>query len=177
METTTENTSPQTERYSYVSEPYSRQLPREITPEEELAIGREVAEKNATIDDLLIREAKLADEKREAAKAREELEEECRALTRFTHHGAVDAAVMCRSYHDVARMAVLVKREDTGEIVEDRPMTAEEQTLALNPPLPLPDPEPRANSPEDLGYALGKDAAEELLEPGKKKGRKRNGKH
>ncbi len=51
-------------------------------------------------------------------------------------------AVECWEKQDERRFVVELYRDDTGELVETRPMTAAERHEAINPPLPHVEPAP-----------------------------------
>lgn len=133
---TTLASEPQSGRYSFESQTYKRTLLRPITRDEEVRIAREIADKNDAIDRLMAEKERLTSEKAGVSKDIETLQDETRVLSRDVHRGQVEDAIDCRYCHDTSRLAVIVIRLDTGELVEERPMNDDEVRAAQNPTLP-----------------------------------------
>ena len=104
-----------------------------FTQEEMKTIAQEMAEAVSRLDNLEeeLQEVR-AGFKEKMAKAQKTVKQ-CAAKIRS---GWELRTIECRLEKEFATNTVRIYRQDTGELVEERAMTAEERQLALLPPLP-----------------------------------------
>jgi hypothetical protein len=111
----------------------TRSLPCTLTDAEVLERSAELAEvvtDYAEIEGEKSAHAKHFKERLDGLRSRE------RALAREISSRSVERDVECVIRQDPIRGCVETMRLDTGELIEDRPMTAEERQLAMDLPIP-----------------------------------------
>lgn len=108
--------------------PYEKYLPVNLTLEETDELGKELAEAERDLQKQI--DAKKADSSRrnEAIKSQREL---VQALTSKRINGVETRPVMCVKTTDITKNLVTIVRQDTGETVDTRALTAEERQGAM----------------------------------------------
>ena len=120
-----------------------RELPIALSEKEILARGELLAK------EVQVRERVDTERKEAAAGFRERLDKhdaEIERLAEEVESGAETQDVECALYEDGDRMLMQWVRLDTGEVIEERPMSAEERQLDIGCDQP-PDPENNNEQP------------------------------
>jgi len=150
----------------------TRMLPVELTQEEMLARGRELAavsgQLGAAHADLDTQSEDWKETKKALQNAIEHLEQELRDLAQIVRSGAEDRSVECYQTRNEATGTMEVRRVDTGELVSTRQLSEDEKqaTLPFDGPPPAEEddddsqPEPGDEEPP---YGVPVDQADGVL--------------
>lgn len=135
-----------------MGETFTRTLPVELEPEERAARGVILAQKYQKLAELERKKKHFA----AAYKAeREDLEAEVAELSRAVSTGYEDRAVPCRETIDRFSRVARIRRVDTGEMIDTRPLSRDEiEGRAAEPEkqpglFPAAGPTPETNPPGD----------------------------
>ncbi|MFW6087678.1 MAG: hypothetical protein ACODAG_10775 [Myxococcota bacterium] len=115
------------ERADQISEEkyrFERVLPVKLTEEQVADAAREMAEVAKQIDDLEQRKKELLAEMRTEMA---DLQGHLSGIAKKVRQGAVEDAVPCVQGLDYSEQHMITVRLDTGEVIERRPLTAEER--------------------------------------------------
>ena len=128
--------------------PHLRTLPVKLAPDEVAQRAEELARE---LHDQAIAEEAAASTKKKLAKDLEERAGRISRLGRIVHTRREDRQIDCHEEHSALDGTARTVRDDTGEVVDTRPLTAEELRDARQEALP--------------GFRVGSSAQEWAVEP------------
>jgi len=140
----TEPKQPETIR---VIDTETRLLPVDMSMENTLDAARRIADLEGHIRDYE-RERRESSERitGQIKSARGEILE----LSAAIRAGVVKREIECQIQHDYARGVVRIVRTDTADTVDERPMTPDEQQMAMQLVDPEPSPAPKSTLPDPV---------------------------
>jgi hypothetical protein len=101
----------------------TRHLPVALTPERKAALGEELAEHTFQLGRLEETKKEIAERH---AKAIKDVKQTVSKLAELVHNGIEMKPVICLQEMDLDHNKLVVRRADTNEIIEERPLTADE---------------------------------------------------
>ena len=113
--------------------PHLRTLPVKLAPDEVAQRAEELARE---LHDQAVAEEAAASTKKNLAKDLEERRERVARLGRIVHTRREDRQIDCHEEHSALDGTARTVRDDTGEVVDTRPLTAEELRDARQEALP-----------------------------------------
>jgi hypothetical protein len=128
--------------------PHLRTLPVTLAPDE---VAQRATELARELHDQAVAEEAAASTKKKLAKDLEERRERISRLGRVVHTQREDRQIDCHEEHSALDGTARTVRDDTGEVVDTRPLTQEELRDARQEALP--------------GFRVGSSAKEWTVEP------------
>ncbi|MDF2457656.1 MAG: hypothetical protein K0S79_72 [Nitrospira sp.] len=129
----------------------TRHLPVSLTPERKAALGEDLAEHTFQLQRLEETKKEIAERHTKAIK---DVKGTISKLAELMHNGLEMKPVICLQEMDLDHNKLVVRRQDTNEIIEERPLTADEHA----------DPNPAATLGEVFKNV--NDMAQELVDAG-----------